>query len=68
MKKLIGLSASALVVLGLSGCGYDRWNAWNHDCIAAEGVVTLVERGFWSDRFECSIDGEIVELPGWEHA
>lgn len=63
--KIIALIALGLI--SLTGCGgYSEWNHWIRDCNNAGGVVSIAERGFWADRYECYVDGEMVTLPGWE--
>lgn len=65
MKKIFGLLI--LGALTLTGCSsYGEFNDWTSDCLAAGGQVSRTHVGFWADRYECFVDGEIVTLPGWE--
>lgn len=50
----------------LAGGERDRMNRWMADCRESKGIVQTVNKGFWSTRYECFIDGEEVTLPGWE--
>lgn len=69
-KSLIALMVAAPVAL--AGCAgnvgeHGTWNDWNYKCITEErGTVSITHRGFWSDRYECIRDGEIITVPGYE--
>jgi hypothetical protein len=59
LKKIIGLLASALVILGLSGCGPQ--DGLNRDFASADDLIAALS----SEGFECSIFEErpISDLP-----
>lgn len=67
MGYLIAIFVGVMVFIGFQYSSWQNdWNAWNRDCLEAKGVVTTTRQSFWSTRYECSINGEIVTLPGWE--
>lgn len=60
---LIAIVLTAPVVLG--GCATE-FNDWTSKCIAMGGQTSQTHIGFWSNRYECFVDGEIVTVPGYE--
>jgi len=43
-----------------------EFNDWQNACYALNGQTLQTDAGFWTDRWECFVDGEQITVPGYE--
>lgn len=64
--RILLISLLAVAGISLSGCSGNDFNAWLDACAREDGHAALTQQGFWSNRYECFKNDEVIVVPGYE--